>query len=484
MKPKNILIALLAAVTLLRVIFVFCEDASPNEAYYYLCSERPAAAYFDGPSGTATVVGWAKAGGDFGWRLTSPLWALAATVACYALGRRLAEETAAAWAALALNLLPPFNVASVRVGGELPALTFVLLALLCLWSAYNASRVALFRWAAVGLLAAGAVWFSYLAVPVILCAILFVFCSPRHRRPQDILGAAVAILLLGLGLVPALNWNSEQNWIPVAGGTVRTLWEFGGFAIFRATGQWLMAFALLGVGMLIVWWLAAAECRKHQKPRFIFVVALPCVALAFYFILRGKDATAMFFFAVPLLLIHWPAHLRPFYAVAMVVSLICSIFAMVGAFSEGSGWGAVAAEISRVQREQSKDAQGLFLIAEDAPLASVLGYRLHDTLIPPAGHPPVYVRESPDISNEFALWPTYADFVDSTHITDEYFTEQKGENPFLGRSALYITREPPDDMPQTIRAAFGSVSPLGKITRAGKDALYIYLCLNYETLPL
>ena len=71
-------------------------------------------------------------------------------------------------------------------------------------------------------------------------------------------------------------------------------------------------------------------------------------------------------------------------------------------------------------------------------------------------------------------------------VVDDYFTEQRAENPFLGRSALYVTRERAEELPQSIRAAFDSVVLFRELPGAGGDPrpLYIYLCLVYQTLPL
>ena len=130
--------------------------------------------------------------------------------------------------------------------------------------------------------------------------------------------------------------------------------------------------------------------------------------------------------------------------------------------------------------------EGVFLVAGDAPLAAIMGYHLRDVLVPPEGHPAVYERESQDISSQFGLWPGYDDFVETDRVVDEYFTEQKGENPFVGRSALYLSREAPDELPQTIKAGFESVTFLEQLPPAGGDGapLYLYFCLNYQTVPL
>ncbi|MGB8464857.1 MAG: hypothetical protein WCE49_07930, partial [Terrimicrobiaceae bacterium] len=59
---KTLLVFAIVA-TLARAAAVWLTDPSPQEAYYFLCSQRPAPAYFDGPGGTAFVTGLAGADG-------------------------------------------------------------------------------------------------------------------------------------------------------------------------------------------------------------------------------------------------------------------------------------------------------------------------------------------------------------------------------------------------------------------------------------
>jgi hypothetical protein len=121
---------------------------------------------------------------------------------------------------------------------------------------------------------------------------------------------------------------------------------------------------------------------------------------------------------------------------------------------------------------------GGFLIAETPDQASVLA-----VFFKTAGdgaYPPVFVPESPALTNQFGIWPSYADFVESDIVVDEFFTEQKGYNLFAGRNALYIGSE----LPQTIKGAFAQVSPLRTIRLPDGGSLTIYLCLDYQTLPL
>ena len=64
------------------------------------------------------------------------------------------------------------------------------------------------------------------------------------------------------------------------------------------------------------------------------------------------------------------------------------------------------------------------------------------------------------------------------------FTEQDGTNPLLWSSALYITPQKPDNLPQAITAAFARHRLLAEITTPAGEILQVYLCSEYETLPL
>jgi Dolichyl-phosphate-mannose-protein mannosyltransferase len=494
---KTLLLFAMAA-TVARVMVVWFTDPSPREAYYFLCSQKPAPAYFDGPGGTALVTGLASADGqsDIVWRLTAPFWALCATFACFGLLRQLAETTRAVWAALVLNALPVFNSGGLRVGPELPALTFALLGMLAAWRASEAKSGNLIWWIGAGLFFGAASWFSYAAVAILPGIVLIALYDPNRRRAVDFYGVCVLLGIPALCLTLPLIWNAEQEWIPIAGGTFRTLWEFNFTSFLHSLSGLVRSFSpLLLPALLLGWFQAFLESQKGDaRARFIFWCGLPSVLLGVYFVLRGGSGVLYFLLVAPLLLFKAMDLFgsRPRLAAglrwsAVILAGIFSFFAIFDAVQAGRGWRQASSEVGRVFLEKSAEGQDdLFLIGEDAGLASVLGYHLRKDFVSPAGHPTVYVRESQDISNQFALWPSYADFAETGKVTDEYFTEQQAENAFLGRSALYITRESVNDLPQSIKAAFDSVILFRELPGAGDDArpLYIYLCLIYQTLPL
>lgn len=498
MNGLKTLLLFAVAVTLARAAVIWFTDPSPREAYYFLCSQRPAPAYFDGPGGTAFVTGLASGNGrsDIVWRLTAPFWALCATFACYGLARQFAEAARAVSVALLLNALPVFNSAALRVGPELPALTFALLGMLVAWRASEAKSGNLIWWAGAGLSFGAASLFSYAAVAILPGIVCIALCGPKRRRALDLCGVCLLLGIPALCLTLPLIWNARQEWIPIAGGTFRTIWEFDLTSFLHSLSGSLLSFSpLLLPAIPLGWLLALLDARKGDaQARFIFWCGLPGVLLGIYFVLRGGSGVLYFLLVAPLLLLKAMDLFasRPRFASglgwsAVLLALVFSSYAILNAVRAGSGWRQAASALGRVFLEKSAEGQDdLFLIAENAELASVLGYHLRNDFVSPAGHPTVYVRESQDISNQFGFWPSYADFVETGKVTDEYYTEQQAENAFLGRSALYITREPAADLPQSIKAAFDSVISFRELPGAGDDPrpLYIDLCLIYQTLPL
>lgn len=488
---------ILLVLTVLRAALVSYEDISENEAYYALCARRPAPAYFDGPPGTMALAALGQSAAhlpDTLWRFWAPVWALLASAACYLLVRAMDGPVRAMWTVLALNALPIFNACAVRVRPELPALTLVLLGLWCAWLALQAERGIVWRWLGAAVCFAAAAQFSYAALVVVPGLALFTLCTKKHQRTADGAGLLLLIVLPLALLGPALAWNASYEWVPLFRGTFRSLWEFDLVGFVLSTARLLDKFSpVLLVVLFAAWIVALRESRVHLRARFVALCAMPGVVLAVYFALRDADPVFYLLLAAPLLLYKMLAWLsgkrfgRAVVWAGFALAVVFSVLSLHRAYESGVGWRQTAAALKAAFLEQSGEGhEGLFLIAGDVPLASAMGYFLRDDLVPPEGHPAVYELESQDISSQFGLWPSYDDFVESERVTDEFFTEQKGENPFMGRSAIYISRESANDVPQAVKAAFESVTFLKRLPPAGHEngPLYLYFCQNYQTLPL
>jgi hypothetical protein len=227
-------------------------------------------------------------------------------------------------------------------------------------------------------------------------------------------------------------------------------------------------------------WFLVRDARRHSRAGFMLAASGGAWAWALYQLLHGGDAvTAGLLGVVPLaaFVIFSMRSDRRILAVGSIagVGALLTIVAALSFRSPGS-WKTVAEQLRAAGRDLPAAEANGFFVAEDARLAAVLGFYL-----PAEGnYPPVFVPESPDISSQFGLWPSYADFVDSDQVTDEYFTEQKGVNPFVGRNAIYVGHE----LPQTIKGAFQEVQELRKIPSPDGRDLTIYICTAYQTLPL
>lgn len=477
MKPK-ILLPVLFLLTLLRVAWVLTHELVPVEAYYWMCSQHLAAGFFDGPAGTAFLV--RAFGNSFeAARIFWPVLGLFCSCAAWIFVRRIYDEAIAGWCVIFLNVLPVFNLASVTVGPLMPALVSVLTGLVLARVAWDGKRWA---WAAAGVFFAVALLFRYEAVLVPAGVVLVALSGKRHRTPEDAAGFFAILVLCCLALWPSLRWNASLEWIPIAGGTWKTAWEFRWGPFVTSLGGFVAVFSFpvavaiaIGAGFLV------KEAKRHSRAAFLLAACGVVWAWALYVLLRGEDAVIPGFLGIVPLAAFGISSLRTMRggvmagAVVTVIAFLGTLYGF-GTVREGS-WKPVAGEIHAAARDLPATESGEgFFIAEDANQAAILGYYL-----PGEGkYPSVFVPESPALSNQFGIWPSYADFVESDKVTDEYFTEQKGVNPFMGRNAIYIGR----DLPQTIKGAFQEVQPLRKIVSPDGVELTIFLCLGYQTLPL
>ncbi len=462
----------LLLLTLARGWWVATSQVSPQEAYYWMCAGRMAPGFFDGPAGTALLVHAFGDGLEFA-RLFWPVMGFLAGWAGWMFLRRVYDEDVAGWAVLLLNFLPVFNRASTQVGPLMPALALTLTGLVLVKVAWDGRRPA---WLGAGVMFATALLFRYEVVLILLGVVAAVGASRRHRR--DFVWVAVVLLLGAAALWPSMAWNASLEWIPILRGTWRSALEFNVDRMAGSFGAFVIAFSipvamLLAAGLVIL----IRSARFHARAGFVAVLCLPAWLWCAVLLYTGGDAiTPAWLGFLPLAgFVMAGAWKRPATRVAVqVVIVLAAVFSVFGLKKED--WKSFSGEMALAARELPAADQSGFFIAEDPELAAILGYHLPHH----PGPPPVFVPESPAVSSQFGIWPSYADFVEGGGPANEYFTEQKGVNPYIGRHAVYVGHE----LPQTISAAFTEVVPVKTIVAPDGRALGIYLCLGYETLPL
>ena len=207
------------------------------------------------------------------------------------------------------------------------------------------------------------------------------------------------------------------------------------------------------------------------------------------------------------------------------------------------GWQTAAEQVQKV-REKFEAERGapVFLIADKYATAAALGYYLPDPRTEGLGHPPLYVPESAYPGNQFYFWPRYDGMVDFAEVArekllpsskldpalhaeledslaqlppfeqpdpdpetirrfllalkavapelgiDDYYTETLGYNPFLGRTALYITDREESQPPSVFERTFAKreVVACFAVVRRGLPLRHfrIFACSDYRMQEL
>lgn len=500
MRQALTVFAALVLITALRWFALGAHELPANDAYLVLCGAHPDVAYFDGPAGVPLCVyaGIRIAGiNALGAGLAWPLFAFWATIAMYLLVQRTTGVRAAFSGAVAINLLPAFNQAAIEPGPAMPAVLFSLLFAASAWHALD--RNALIWWSAAGLCAAAALLFSFTTWFLLPALAVVLMASHRWRGELSRPGFWLAALMpLALAIV-FLHWNSTHGWIHFIGQTWRSALSVdlshSGSALSDICASFTPFLApLLLAGMAV----GLSKARLGRSAKFLVVPAFVAALQAAYMLLRGNTGTTELLIAgtlaIPLL------SLLPAQVGKLPTQRLAS-----AAFIAAAAWTsfmlatnrpklpdistAVAAQVEELRKDQSANrAQPVFLIAQNAQLASALAVHLTDTSFVKPGHPAVYVLESPYADSQFAFWPRYDQFVDAPEKavseSPDPFTEQAGVNEFLGRTALFVGTVDPGELPQAVTAAFGAVRLLAEITTPSGGTLRVYLCSDYSTLPL
>ena len=502
MNPRLALLCLLSALTALRWSWNLGLPLSPGNAYLAICGTIPSVAYFDGPGGTALSValgvsmfGANALGAAFFW----PIYAMVATLALYSLVLPMAGPRSAASLAVLLNILPVFNHATLEPDSALPLTASALGALACAWRGLDKNSV--LWWLVAGCVLACGLFFSYgawLPLPAIFLAMIASRrWRPRLARPGFWLACIPPLIVFSA----LLAWNSDHGWVHFIGNTMATalLIDWSRFPVVLAAAAGSVG-PLGVVALALAVWFALREVTVSPKIKFLVLPALCSLMAWLYSGLRGLPGQTTGLLATVMilpLLVCIPSRLgRLPTRVLMTAVLIASAFWTVGTLARSPReQGFIDSEVVKRLEEitssfASDKSHPLFLIAEDAPIASAFAVNLSgQTFTHQSGHPPVYSLESAFAESQYALWPRYDQFVEATQaaaatFTADPFTEQEGANPFVGRSALYITCQKPDDLPQAITAAFAGWHLAAEISAANGQILRIYLCSDYQTMPL
>lgn len=311
MSPAGI-VALVAGLTLVRVLVAQFAGLLFDEPYYWLWAQQPATGYFDHPPMVAWWIwlGTAIAGdGPLGIRLLFIANTFATTAAAWGIGRVLFTERIAWLAALWVNVTPLLGIAGIIATPDGPSVLFWTLTVLAFAMVVTTERGV--WWLLVGLFAGLGLVSKYTNFFLGAGIVLALLLDPRLRRwfasPWLWAGGILALALFA----PVVFWNAEHDWLSFR-------FQFGRLGEARFTPVYLLT--LLAVQPLIfnplafVFLARATDIWRRGTSSdaraigLLIATALPAVAFIIFQSTHGE------------VLQHWLAPVFPALTVAAVAA--------------------------------------------------------------------------------------------------------------------------------------------------------------------
>ncbi len=513
------------ALTLIRLSMLAATDLEFDEAHYWMWSERLAPAYFSEGPGIAFVMRASTAifgANGFGVRLFSPILGAGTSLLLFYFARRLFSADAAIWAVLALNVTPIFNIGAFLMTIDPLSIFFWLAAMFTFWLALEQSPRFSWHWPLTGLLIGLAFLCKYKNALELVSIVLVLALVPRLRRE---FARPRLYLLLGafaLCTIPPILWNAQHAWITLthlrSRGGLEHAFGFHPLELLAFFGEHFLSYSPL-LFLALAWGVIGSWRRLNQQFKVLFLFWFGLPVFIFYFLLSLNKAAAPNWDALSILgfgllaVYFWrdrveasPA-LRFGTGATLLLGLLMSIVALDTDLIRSAGlqlwrndssdrmrgWKSATRAVEKIRGDlEAKSGKKLFLIADARDRASEISFYLRDKRPEGPGHPPVYIVESQDMVNQFSFWPRYDQFVEAgpgvPRPEGETYTEENGINPFLGRSALFISDGERDRAPHNIRIGFQSTELVGtiQVRRYGNllRTWQVFLCRNYRTLPL
>jgi len=525
MTPRRLILFFLAALTLLRLLYIGQLELSPDEAYYYQWSERLDWSYFSKGPGVAATL-WLSTHlfgvSEFGIRIFSPLLSLGTSLLLLSFARRLYGESVAIWTVLMVNVTPIFTVGSLVMTIDPLSIFFWMAALYTCWLALERSPDFTRWWPATGALIGLGFLAKYTNAMQLLSIVLLLALTPKYRREFRRPGFYAMLGVFLIFTAPPIIWNAQHDWITLHHLTVRgglqKAWSFDPREFLDFLGAHFGVYSpLIFAGMLVAIWWGWKRAEHSFKPRFLLAFTLPLFVLYFYLSLKQSGEanwTAPATLSLAVLagaLWHERAQeklwVRRAVVAAFVVSFLISILAMDAELPRRlglrysydldpserlRGWRSAAEKVGVVRSEfEASFGQPVFLIANKYGSAASLAFYLSDQRIERPGHPPLYVPESPAPENQYFFWPRYDENVPvepGSVPKEEFYTEEGGESLFIGRTALYITDRAEERPPSSIKRGFERVEMIRCIDfqRRGLPLrqLRVFACYNYRQISL
>ncbi|HTI82683.1 MAG TPA: glycosyltransferase family 39 protein, partial [Acetobacteraceae bacterium] len=251
--PWLAVVALIAVLTVMRLIYAGVIELRTDEAYYWTWSKESVLSFLDHPPGIAWCIRFGTAiFGDtnLGVRFSGIVAMLATQLLLADIVRRVTHD----YRAIAFALLMPeaalyYGLLMAKVAPDTAMIPF---AVAMLWSLVRLHESGNARWWLAAGLFAGLAALSKFTVIMLLPAVLAFALVPDWRRrwlfgPWPWLAALIALVVFA----PVLIWNTQHDWASFRFQFVRAVATHGWS--LRTVGEFLaIQFGLVGFVMLPV----------------------------------------------------------------------------------------------------------------------------------------------------------------------------------------------------------------------------------------
>ena len=300
-------VLVIAAMTLLRIVYASALELRTDEAYYWTWSKEGALSFLDHPPGIAWLIRFGTAiFGDtaLGVRFGGIVAMLVTQLLLADIVRRLTHDARAVMIAV---LMPEaalyYGLLMAKVAPDVAMIPF---AVAMMWSLVRLAQSDDGRWWLAAGLFAGLAMLSKFTVVMFAPAVAAFLLVPDWRwrwlrSPYPYLAVLVAIAVFS----PVLIWNVQHDWASFRFQGVRATANYG--ISLRTAGDYIgLQFGLVGFVMLpvVLWGLVTTAWRGYRTREPVAILLSTAVLVPFlYFLmksltLRVGDTWPMFMWPV------------------------------------------------------------------------------------------------------------------------------------------------------------------------------------------
>lgn len=279
-KTRNqvLLIGLLLGVMLgLRLLAMALVPLIPEEAYYWMYSQKPDLSYYDHPPMVAWVIGLGTAvfgDTEFGVRMVGNLLMLGSSLLMYRFAREWFSRAAGVVAALLLQVLPVYFGVGFIATMDSALIFFWMLCLVGITAALRRDRA--WGWYVAGFALGAAMLSKYTGVFLAVGTILAVIAHRPWRWHLRTIHPYLALLLAAALFSPVVIWNAQHDW---ASFRFQFLDRFGHQHINLGTIATFIGLLIAIATPMVLWLYLSFLPRLVKRRRFLASRSL--VTLAF-----------------------------------------------------------------------------------------------------------------------------------------------------------------------------------------------------------